>query len=130
MNIFVAGATGALGAQLVPRLVAAGHDVTGMTRSRPEAVRRLGARAVVADALDPDAVGRAIAEARPDVIVHQLTALAGSIDPRHFERDFAQTNRLRTAGPTTCSPPRVPPASSGSSRRATPAGRTRAAALP
>jgi nucleoside-diphosphate-sugar epimerase len=98
MNIFVAGATGALGTQLVPRLLAAGHDVTGMTRSRPDAVRRLGARAVVADALDPDAVGSAVGAARPDVIVHQLTALSGSIDPRHFERDFAQTNRLRVEG--------------------------------
>jgi nucleoside-diphosphate-sugar epimerase len=98
MDIFVAGATGALGKQLVPRLVAAGHDVTGMTRNRPDAVRQLGARPVVVDALDPEAVGRAVAEARPDAIVHQLTALSASVDPRHFERDFAQTNRLRVEG--------------------------------
>jgi len=98
MNILVAGATGALGAQLVPRLVAAGHDVTGMTRGSQDEVRRLGARPVVADALDADAVGRAVGEVRPDVIVHQLTALSGSLDLRHFERTFAQTNRLRIEG--------------------------------
>jgi len=100
MKVFVAGATGALGRQLVPRLVAGGHQVTGMTRSasRQDLVRSLGARPVLADALDPDAVARAVAEAQPDVIVHQLTALSGSLDMRHVERDFAPTNRLRTAG--------------------------------
>jgi nucleoside-diphosphate-sugar epimerase len=100
MKVFVAGATGALGKQLVPRLVAAGHDVFGMTRSelRADLVRGLGARPVVADALDPDAVGAAVSRARPDVIVHQLTALSGALDLRRFDRAFAQTNRLRTEG--------------------------------
>jgi nucleoside-diphosphate-sugar epimerase len=100
MKILVAGATGALGRQLVPRLVARGHAVTGMTRSpsKAETVRELGATPAVADALDPDAVARVVAEAEPEVIVHQLTALSGSIDLRHFERDFALTNRLRTEG--------------------------------
>jgi len=100
MKVFVAGATGALGARLVPQLVANGHDVVGMTRSpeKQDLVRSLGARPAVADALDPDAVARAVAEAEPEVIVHQLTALSGSIDLRHFERDFALTNRLRTEG--------------------------------
>ena len=100
MKVFVAGATGALGKQLVPRLVAAGHEVVGMTRSEQRAglVRELGAEPAVADALDPDAVGAAVSAARPEVIVHQLTALSGSLDLRHFERDFAQTNRLRTEG--------------------------------
>jgi nucleoside-diphosphate-sugar epimerase len=100
MNVFVAGASGALGAQLIPRLVAAGAEVTGMTRTpaKQDEIRKLGARPVVADALDPDAVGRAVAGAQPDVIVHQLTALSGSLDLRHFERAFAQTNRLRTEG--------------------------------
>jgi nucleoside-diphosphate-sugar epimerase len=100
MKILVAGATGALGAQLVPRLVAAGHDVAGMTRSaaRGDAVRALGATPVVADALDPDAVAGAVAAAEPEVIVHELTALSGSLDLRHFDRSFAQTNRLRTEG--------------------------------
>jgi nucleoside-diphosphate-sugar epimerase len=100
MKVFVAGATGALGKALLPQLAAAGHDVVGMTRtaSKQDLVRSLGARPVVADALDPDAVARAVGEAEPEVIVHQLTALSGSIDMRHFERDLAQTNRLRTEG--------------------------------
>jgi nucleoside-diphosphate-sugar epimerase len=100
MRIFVAGATGALGSQLVPRLVAAGHEVAGMTRSASKggAVSRMGAAPVVADALDPDAAARAIAEAEPEVIVHQLTALAGSLDMRDVDRGFALTNRLRTEG--------------------------------
>src|SRR2546423_5488016 len=100
MKVLVAGATGALGKQLVPRLVANGHDVVGITRSasKQDSLRALGARAVVADALDADQVAGAVAESEPDVIVHQLTALAGSLDMRHFERDFALTNRLRTEG--------------------------------
>src|SRR6478609_9121511 len=98
MRVFVAGATGALGKQLVPRLVANGHEVAGMTRTnaKRDAVRALGAKPVVADALDPDQVARAVAETEPEVIVHQLTALSGSLDLRHFDRDFALTNRLRT----------------------------------
>lgn len=98
MKILVAGATGALGRQLVPRLVANGHEVVGMTRSasKRQAVHDMGATPMVADALDPDAVARVVAEAEPEAIIHQLTALSGSLDLRHFDRDFAQTNRLRT----------------------------------
>ena len=98
MKVLVAGATGALGTQLVPRLVADGHEVVGTTRhpAKRGAVFALGARPVVVDALDPDAVAEAVAETEPEVIVHQLTALSGSLDMRHFERDFALTNRLRT----------------------------------
>ena len=100
MKVFLAGATGALGRRLMPQLVANGHQVVGMTRSeaKRDLVRSLGAEPVVADALDPEAVGRAVREAEPDAIVHQLTALSESLDPRHFERDFALTNRLRTEG--------------------------------
>ncbi len=100
MKIFVAGATGALGRRLVPLLVAKGHEVTGLTRSETRVASLWNARAtpVVADALDPDALAGAISRAEPDVIVHQLTALAGSLDFRHFEREFALTNRLRTEG--------------------------------
>jgi nucleoside-diphosphate-sugar epimerase len=103
MKIFVAGATGALGRQLVPQLVARGHEVVGMTRSaaKQDLVRSLGARPVVADALDPDAVAQAVASAEPEVIVHELTALSGPMsvrDARHPERSFGftMTNRLRT----------------------------------
>jgi nucleoside-diphosphate-sugar epimerase len=99
MRVFVAGATGAIGTQLVPRLVAAGHEVHGMTRteSKQAMLRELGATPVVADALDPDQVAEAVGRAQPDVIVHQLTSI-GAIDPRHFDRSFALTNRLRIEG--------------------------------
>jgi nucleoside-diphosphate-sugar epimerase len=99
MRVFVAGATGAIGKQLVPRLVAAGHEVYGMTRSESKQamLSELGAVPVVADALDPDQVAEAVGRARPDVIVHELTAI-GALDMRHFDRAFALTNRLRTEG--------------------------------
>ncbi len=97
MRVFVAGATGAIGKQLVPRLVAAGHEVHGMTRSdsKQAMLSELGAVPAVADALDPNQVAAAVGSARPEVIVHQLTAI-GALDMRHFDRDFALTNRLRT----------------------------------
>ncbi len=99
MRVFVAGATGAIGKQLLPRLVAAGHEVVGMTRSESKRalLRELGAEPVVADALDPDQVADAVARARPEVIVHQLTSIP-VLDMRHFDRAFALTNRLRTEG--------------------------------
>jgi nucleoside-diphosphate-sugar epimerase len=99
MRVFVAGATGAIGKQLVPRLVAAGHEVHGMTRSESKQAMldELGAVPVVADALDPDQVAEAVGRARPEVIVHQLTALAG-VGIRHPERGIAMTNHVRTEG--------------------------------
>ncbi len=99
MRVFVAGATGAIGKQLVPRLIEARHEVYGMTRSESKRamLHALGAVPVVADALDPDQVAEAVGRARPDVIVHQLTAI-GTLDMRHFDRAFALTNRLRTEG--------------------------------
>src|SRR5688500_1037858 len=105
VKIFLAGATGVLGRELVPQLVARGHEVVGMTRtpSKQDGLRALGARPVVADALDRDAVARAVASAEPEVIVHQLTALSGKMgirDARHPERSSLtnMTNRLRTEG--------------------------------
>ncbi len=100
MRVFIAGATGAVGARLVPLLVQGGHDVTGTTRtpSKRDLLQRLGARPVVADALDPDAVGRAISEAAPEVVVQQLTALSDLSSVRNFDRAFAQTARLRGEG--------------------------------
>jgi nucleoside-diphosphate-sugar epimerase len=100
MKVFVAGATGAVGKQLVPMLVANGHEVVGMTRTeaKRDQLRHVGAQPVVADALDADAVGRAVGEAEPDVIVHELTAIPTAINMRRFDREFALTNRLRTEG--------------------------------
>ncbi|GAA3395631.1 NAD-dependent epimerase/dehydratase family protein [Cryptosporangium minutisporangium] len=100
MKIFLAGAAGAIGSQLVPQLVARGHEVVGTTRSvaKIEALRALGAEPVVVDALDPESVADAVAKAEPDVIVHQLTALNGPPDFRHAKQMAAATNRLRTEG--------------------------------
>jgi nucleoside-diphosphate-sugar epimerase len=102
MRVFVAGATGAIGRHLVPRLVAAGHEVHGTTRSQSNQamLHELGAVPVIADALDRERVAEAVARARPDVIVHQLTAFGSldSVNPRHFDRDIAPTSRLRTEG--------------------------------
>ncbi len=103
MRVFVAGASGALGMQLVPKLVAAGHEVVAMTKTRAkqDGLRALGAQPVVADALDPEAVAGVVAAAEPEVIIHQLTALSGRLsarDMRRPDRSFAgiTTNRLRT----------------------------------
>jgi nucleoside-diphosphate-sugar epimerase len=99
MRVFVAGATGVMGRQLMPRLLEAGHRVAGMTRTESKRAELwdLGVQPVVADALDPEQVAAAVAEAQPDVIVHELTAI-GVFDPRNFDRAFAATNRLRTEG--------------------------------
>lgn len=92
MKILVAGATGAIGRRLVPLLVDAGHDVVGTTRrtERAQALREAGARPLVVDVLDAEALREKVAEERPDVVVHQLTDLAGE--------DFAANNRLRVEG--------------------------------
>jgi nucleoside-diphosphate-sugar epimerase len=104
MRVFVAGGTGVMGRRLVPQLVARGHQVTATTTSAAKLglLHQLGADAVVMDGLDAVSVGKAVAEARPDVIVHQMTAIgpahAGKPDMRHMDRWFATTNRLRTEG--------------------------------
>jgi nucleoside-diphosphate-sugar epimerase len=100
VKIFVAGATGAIGSRLVPILVQAGYQVIGTTRvpTKAGAIREAGAEAAVVDALDPDSIMRTIQIAKPDVVVHQLTAIPARLDMRSFDRDFAMTNRLRTEG--------------------------------
>jgi 2-alkyl-3-oxoalkanoate reductase len=100
MIIFIAGATGAVGRRLVPMLLEQGHEVVATTTSpaKADGLRALGALPVVVDVLDRDAVMGAVAGAQPDVIVHQATALTVAPDMRHFDRMFAQTNRLRTEG--------------------------------
>ncbi|HKH29700.1 MAG TPA: NAD(P)-dependent oxidoreductase [Gaiellaceae bacterium] len=100
MRIFVAGASGAIGRRLVPQLVESGHEVVATTRSREkmDQLRRLGAVPVLLDGLDGPGVAEAVARAKPTVIVHQMTALAGMDDLRNFDRGFATTNELRTRG--------------------------------
>jgi len=100
MRIFVAGGTGAIGARLVPLLVAAGHRVSATTRTsgKAERLRAAGATPVVVDALDQAAIRDAVAHARPEAVVHQLTAIPARLDMRRFDRDFAPTNRLRREG--------------------------------
>jgi nucleoside-diphosphate-sugar epimerase len=100
MNVFVAGATGAIGRQLVPLLVEQGHEVVAMTRS-PEnagALRAMGAEPVAADVLDREAVAEAVVRAKSEAVLHQATALRGVFNLKHFSRTFEQTNRLRTLG--------------------------------
>jgi nucleoside-diphosphate-sugar epimerase len=100
MRIFLAGATGAIGRQLVPLLVAEGNEVVGATQSptKVDALRAAGCEPVVLDALDAGAVRAAVADARPEVVIHELTALPQRIDPRKMERDFALNDRLRSEG--------------------------------
>ena len=100
MKVLVAGATGVIGRRLVPQLLADGHAVTAMVRSQASAsaAQAMGAGHVLADALDAGATMRALAEAAPDAVIHQLTALPRRIDPRRIERDFVLNDRLRGEG--------------------------------
>ncbi|MCH5676298.1 NAD-dependent epimerase/dehydratase family protein [Streptomyces gilvus] len=101
VRVFVAGGTGVLGRRLIPQLVARGHQVTATTTNAAKLglLAELGADGVVMDGLDAASVGEAVATARPDAIVHQMTGLgAGEPDMKHFDRFFATTNRLRTEG--------------------------------
>jgi nucleoside-diphosphate-sugar epimerase len=100
MRILVAGATGAIGLQLVPQLIAAGHSVVGTTRTaaKAELIKRMGAEPVIADGLDAPAIRAAVIAAEPDTIIDQMTDLADVTDIRHFDRAFTATNRLRTQG--------------------------------
>jgi nucleoside-diphosphate-sugar epimerase len=103
MRVLVAGGTGAIGQRLVPQLVARGHQVTATTTSPGKLglLEQLGAAAVVMDGLDAVSVSEAVAYARPDAIVHEMTGLSaahGKIDMKHFDRWFSSTNRLRIEG--------------------------------
>lgn len=100
VRVFVAGGTGVVGRRLVRLLVDRGHQVTATTTSpaKLDMLAQSGAEAVVMDGLDAVSVGEAVAGARPDVIVHQMTAIAGAPDLKHMDRWFARTNRLRTEG--------------------------------
>ena len=100
MRILVAGATGAVGLELVPQLTAAGHSVVGTTRTaaKAEIIKRMGAEPAIADGLDAPAIRDAVIAAKPDIIIDQMTDLADVTDLRHFDRAFATTNKLRTQG--------------------------------
>src|SRR5215831_16598080 len=100
MRLFVAGATGAVGSRLLPLLGSAGHSVVGLTRTagKEDVIRQLGAEPAVADALNRATIVEAVARAKPDVIVHEMTSLGAANDLRRFDRCFAVTNRLRTEG--------------------------------
>jgi len=100
MRVFVAGAGGAIGRRLVPQLIAHGHDVVATTTSeaKTEALRALGAEAVVMDGLDAASVGEAVARSEPEAVVHEMTGLAASLELRRFDEGFALTNELRTKG--------------------------------
>ena len=100
MRVFVTGATGALGRHLVPGLIAAGHEVTATTRTpgRAGQLREAGAEPVVVDGLDREAVIAAVQAASPEVIVHEMTALADMRSLRNLDKVFAATNELRTRG--------------------------------
>jgi nucleoside-diphosphate-sugar epimerase len=100
MRVFLAGGTGAIGRRLVPQLVAHGHEVTATTRDprKMELLTRLGATPVVINGLDAVGVGEAVARAEPEAVIHQMTSISGAPDLKHFDRWFAQTNRLRTEG--------------------------------
>jgi 2-alkyl-3-oxoalkanoate reductase len=100
MRVLVAGATGALGRNLLPQLTAAGHSVVGTTRTERKTglIRQFGAEPQVMDGLDAASVHRAVETAQPEAIIHQMTDLKGSADLRHFDCAFAVSNRLRTEG--------------------------------
>ncbi len=100
MRVLVIGAGGAIGSRLVPQLGEAGHEVIGSSRSqtKAKALRALGAESIVLDALDAEAVRKSVAATAPDAIIYQATALAELRDFKHFDRSFAETNRLRTEG--------------------------------
>src|SRR4051794_2918816 len=100
MRVFVAGASGAIGTRLVAQLIESGHEVIGTSTSpnSAERVRRLGAKPVKLDLLDPQAVRKSVLGAAPDAIVHEATALADARFTRTLDRQFVATNRLRTEG--------------------------------
>lgn len=103
MKVFLAGSTGVVGRNLVPRLVESGHDVVALVRTpeKGRLVESLGAKPVTADALDSDQLAEVIRRAEPEAIIHQLTALDGVADFKRLDEEFALTNRLRTEATDT-----------------------------
>jgi 2-alkyl-3-oxoalkanoate reductase len=100
MRVFLAGATGVIGRRLVPMLVEGGHEVTGMTRSEAKAgpLRAAGVEPVVCDVFDAEALQEAVVAARPEIVIHELTDLPPSLDPRKLEEQAAGNDRIRKEG--------------------------------
>jgi nucleoside-diphosphate-sugar epimerase len=98
MRVLVVGATGAVGRQLVPQLLAAGHEVVATSRSAARAASLPGAEPMALDVLDGAAVGEAVASAEPEVIIYESTAIPAEFSLRKFGQAFAATNMLRTVG--------------------------------
>jgi nucleoside-diphosphate-sugar epimerase len=98
MRVFVAGSTGAVGKILVPHLIENGHEVVALVRAanKAEALEAMGAKAALADALNKEELTATIRRAEPEVIIHQLTALAGVANFKKLDEEFALTNRFRT----------------------------------
>src|SRR5215468_3434361 len=99
MKVFVAGGSGAVGTRLIPHLVTSGHQVVASTRTQANlaALKDAGAQPVLMDGLDKDSVRQAVMAAKPDALIHVMTALK-KLDFRHVDRSFALTNQLWTVG--------------------------------
>ncbi len=125
MRVFLAGAGGAIGRPLLPRLIAAGHEVTGLSRSEERAaqIRTAGAEALVCDVFDAEALARGVAAASPEVVVHEMTSLPDRIDLR--KPDYGPNNRIRREGTETSSPRPGRRGRVGSSPRASPSSMRR-----
>ena len=102
MKVLVAGATGAIGRSLVPQLVEAGHEVTGITRSKEKLgmLGDLGAEPVLCDVFDAGRLGSVVARTEPDAVINQLTDLPQSLNPRKLGQYYAANNRVRREGTT------------------------------
>jgi len=96
----VAGASGVIGRRLLPMLVRKGHEVVGTTRSEDKTglIREFGCEPIVADAFDAEGLRRAVVDARPEVVIHELTDIPRQIDPKRFTEQFERNNRLRREG--------------------------------
>lgn len=105
MRVFLAAATGAIGKPLVRQLIERGHEVTATTRTAEKATElgRVGATPAVMHGLNGKAVAAAVSAARPDAIIHQMTALSGKPDLKHFDRCSREQTRFEPTGLTICS---------------------------
>ncbi|UDL88535.1 NAD(P)-dependent oxidoreductase [Mesorhizobium sp. PAMC28654] len=99
-RIFLAGASGAVGRRLIPQLLKAGHQVTGTTRlaAKAEQLRVLGVEPLVIDVFDANALLRAMASSKPDIVIHQLTDLPAGLDPSRMGEAIVRNASIRDEG--------------------------------